>query len=464
MNNLHVDVAIVGCGTAGMSAYRAASKYSNNVVTIEGGVYGTTCARVGCMPSKLLIAAAEAAHHIQSSAGFGVHAGSIKINGREVMHRVRSERDRFVGFVLESVEEFPQESKLKGRAKFHAPGILQLDDHTLIHAKSIVIATGSAPSLPPILSDVRERVIFNDQVFEWEDLPSSIAVFGPGIIGLELGQALHRLGVRTSVFGRGGRAGIFTDPKLVEYTRKTFQSEMDFIYDPQIKSVKASANGLRIEFVDDGGKLRFEEFEFALSATGRPPNLKNLCLENSGLELDEKGIPKYNPKTLQCGESPVFLAGDVSDHLPLLHEAADEGRIAGDNAGRYPEVVDGKRRSHLTVAFTDPQMVLVGSTFQDLQRQNLDFATGEVSFENQGRSRVMRVNKGLMNVYAHRDSHRFLGAEIFGPRAEHLGHLLAWAHQQKMTIDDMLDMVFYHPVIEEGLRTALRNCLQGLKR
>jgi len=459
MKNRSVDVAIIGCGTAGMSAFRAARKHSERVVTIEGGAYGTTCARVGCMPSKLLIAAAESAHQIQSSSGFGIHTESLRIDGKQVMDRVRSERDRFVGFVLESVEDFPSDSRIKGMAKFHSPGVLEVGDDLLVHAKSIVIATGSAPSLPPLLKDVRNRVIFNDHVFDWEELPSSVAVFGPGIIGLEIGQALHRLGVRTTLFGRGGRAGIFTDPELVNYTRKTFQSELDFTYTPQIKNVSPVKDGVRIEFIDDEGNERIENYEYVLSATGRPPNLKSLALENSGLALDSSGFPQFNPDTLQCEGSSVFLAGDVTNTLPLLHEAADEGRIAGDNAGRFPDIQKGKRRSQLTIAFTDPQMVLVGSSFRELEVSNPDFLIGNVSFENQGRSRVMKVNQGLLHVYADRNSHRFLGAEIFGPRAEHLGHLLAWSHQQELSIEEMLEMAFYHPVIEEGLRTALRDCI-----
>src|SRR5687767_15249200 len=115
---LNVDVAVVGSGTAGLAAYRAARAAGKRAVIIEGGHYGTTCARVGCMPSKLLIAAAEAAHSMQHSAPFGVHAGEVRIDGPAVMERVRRERDRFVGFVLEGVESFPEEDKLRGHARF----------------------------------------------------------------------------------------------------------------------------------------------------------------------------------------------------------------------------------------------------------------------------------------------------------------------------------------------------------
>lgn len=107
MKTINVDVAIIGAGTAGMSAYRAALAHTKNVLVIEAGVYGTTCARVGCMPSKLLIAAAEAAHSAQHAAPFGVVVDSVKVDGQAVMKRVREERDRYVGFVVDSVESWP---------------------------------------------------------------------------------------------------------------------------------------------------------------------------------------------------------------------------------------------------------------------------------------------------------------------------------------------------------------------
>ena len=149
---MHTDVAIIGAGTAGMTAYRGALEHTGNLVVIEDGPYGTTCARVGCMPSKLLIAASEAAHMLQAAPGLGVHAGAIRIDGKAVMERVRRERDRFVGFVLEGVDEIPDADKLRGHARFTGPQTLQVGDHTVVNAKRIVIATGSPPTQLPQLA------------------------------------------------------------------------------------------------------------------------------------------------------------------------------------------------------------------------------------------------------------------------------------------------------------------------
>lgn len=455
MKKINVDTAVIGAGTAGLSAYRAARKHRDRVVLIESGPYGTTCARVGCMPSKLLIAAGEAAHHAREADLFGVHAGPVRVDGRAVMERVRRERDRLVGFVLESTYELPEEDRLQGHASFVDDHTLRVDDHTEVHANTFVIATGSSPFLPPLFDGLGDRLIVNDNVFDWQDLPESVAVFGPGVIGLELGQALHRLGVRTRLIGRGGGIGPLSDPQVRETAGDIFSAEFPLDPDIRVESLRRTDNGVTLGLRNRDGSWMEEQFEYVLAATGRRPNTSGLGLENTGLELDEFGVPIFDAKTLQCGGSNIFIAGDANNELAVLHEASDEGRIAGDNAGRYPFTHGGHRRSAIAVVFSDPQLALVGDLYRELKPGS--YVIGEVSFANQGRSRVMGQNKGLLHVYADLDSGRFLGAEMVGPRAEHLAHLLAWAHQQRLTISEMLDMPFYHPVIEEGLRTALRD-------
>lgn len=456
MKQLTTDVAVIGAGTAGLAAYRAAIAAGKRALLIEGGPYGTTCARVGCMPSKLLIAAAEAAHHARHTAPFGVHVdGAVRVDGREVMDRVRRERDRFVGFVLEGVEGIPADHKIKGYARFIAPGVLQIDNHTEVHAVSVVIATGSSPSVPAPFKALGDRLVVNDDVFNWSDLPRRVAVFGPGVIGLELGQALARLDVDVRVFGLSGSLGGIGDPVVRSAARKIFQQEFYLDPDARVIETKCIGDEVEIRYVALDNEERVERFDYVLMATGRRPNTAALALDKAGIPLGAHGMPEFDRETMQIGDMPVFIAGDVNADAPLLHEAADEGKIAGENAARYPDVRPGLRRASLGVVFCDPQIALVGTAFPRLAAGG--YVTGKVDFSNQGRSRVMLRNKGVLHVYADIATRSFLGAEMVGPSAEHIGHLLAWAAQQNLTIDQMLDMPFYHPVIEEGLRTALRD-------
>ena len=451
-----VDVAVIGAGSAGLPAYRAARMHTEKVVLIEGGVYGTTCARVGCMPSKLLIAAAEAAHSIETASKFGVYSSKPTINGHDVMKRVRSERDRFVGFVLESVENIDQNHHFRGHAQFIDNHTIQVEDK-IIEAKSVVISTGSSPKLMSMFNGLGDRLVVNDDIFDWDTLPESVAVFGPGVIGLELGQALHRLGVRIRIFGLSGSLKPLSDMSIKSYAENLFKDEFPLDTKANILGLELENEQVKISFVDPkNGEEKEELFDFLLAATGRSPNVNDLGLENTKLELDSLGVPLYNSSTMQCGNSSIFIAGDVNNDLPILHEAADEGKIAGDNAARFPDIKSGLRRSPVTVVFCDPQIAIVGESWSELEG-NENVVTGKVSFEGQGRSRIILKNKGLMHVYADQNSGLFLGSEFIGPHAEHLAHLMSWAHQQNMTIQQMLEMPFYHPVIEEGLRTALRD-------
>jgi len=462
MKKVYADVAVIGAGSAGLVAFRTANKLTNNVVLIEGGPYGTTCARVGCMPSKLLIAAAEAAHAVEQANDFGIRVGEISVDGTAVMDRVRSERDRFVGFVVDGVESIPESQRIRGYAKFVSDHVLQVDDHTTVYAKRVVIATGTTPTHPPILNGLGDRLVVNDDIFDWTDLPQSVAVFGPGVIGIELGQALSRLGVEVLVFGRGGPLGPLTDPKVAAAAKESLGREFYLDTDANVSRVTPNNDTVQIEYEGLDGQQHSVEVDYVIAATGRSPNVEGLSLENTSLPLDKQGVPVFDPATMRIGDSHAFIAGDVDSDRPILHEASDEGHIAGENAARFPLVTPQRRSSPLGIVFSDPQIAMVGDRYADLDGENI--VIGEVSFKDQGRSRVMLKNDGLLRVYASERSGRFLGAEVFGPRAEHMGHLLAWAHQSGMTIAQMLDMPYYHPVIEEGLRTALRDADQQLRR
>lgn len=463
MKTMQVDVAIIGAGTAGLAAYRSAKAAGASVVIIEGGDHGTTCARVGCMPSKLLIAAADAADAVGKAPGFGVHVdGVVRIDGGEVMDRVRRERDRFVDFVLGDVQDISETDRIRGHAAFVDKHTIAVADYSLIRCKSSVIATGSRATYPDTFKSLGDRLIISDDVFNWRDLPKSLAVMGPGIVGLELGQALHRLGVRVAVLGRGGRLGPINDPEILAYAVAAFNREFALEPDAHVESMERDGDRVAIRRKGADGKVDVEHFDYVLAATGRTPNVSGIGLDQTGISLDEKGVPCFDPLTTRtidaAGTSPIFIAGDANNFIPLLHEAADEGRIAGRNAARLAlgsEVTPVPRRVPIGIVFTDPQIGIVGGGYHALSAGG--FVSGQASFEDQGRSRIMLKNKGLLKVYADPATGRFLGAEMLVPAAEHLAHLLAWALQNRMTVAQMLEMPFYHPVIEEGLRTALRD-------
>jgi len=455
MKQIKVDVAVIGAGTAGMAAYRAARQAGKQVVLIESAEFGTTCARVGCMPSKLLLAAANGLHDAKAQAPRGIEGThALEANGERVFAYVRSERDYFVKGVLKETDSFPPDTVIRGFARFESRNVLLIDDSTRVEARSVVIATGSASVIPEDFKVFGDRLITSDDVFDLKTLPKRCAVFGAGPIALELGQAFARLGVDVFMFSRKNKVAALTDTPVRDALIKALQQEFYFDPDATIldKSMQDGEPTLRFKSLD--GTEHTERFDRVLVAAGRKPALASLQLEKTGITLNDKGVPLFDERSMQCSDSSIFMAGDCDGTRPFLSDAADEGKLAGDNAARFPNVQSVKRKVPFSIVFCEPQVARIGASYDDLEKQMT--VTGTVSFETQGRSRVLRQNRGLLHVYAHARTGKLLGAQACGPAVEHLGHLLAWALQLELTVEDMLKLPFYHPVIEEGLRTALK--------
>lgn len=405
------------------------------------------------MPSKLLLAAGEAAHAVATAGRFGVHVPEgVRIDDDAVLGRVRRERDGFVAGVLEALAAVPADEQVRGCARFVGPTALAVDDGTRVEARAIVIATGSRPDVPAILEDVRERVMTSDDVFDLPALPASVAVLGAGPIGLELGQALARLGVRVTICDQVRTVGGLRDPDVAAAARAALGSELDLALGVRV-AAEPCATGVRLRLDGDGG-ARTIEVERVLAATGRRPHLAGLDLATAGIACDDRGVPQHDARTLQCGTHPVFVAGDVRGGRAILHEAIDDGRIAGQNAARFPAIERPPRRTPLAIVFTEPQIAAVGAAFDALDADTVAF--GAADFAVQGRARVLGRNRGLARVWARRDDLCLLGGELVAPDAEHLAHLLAWAVQAGCTVEETLAMPWYHPVVEEGLRSAIR--------
>ncbi len=439
-----VDVAIIGAGSAGLNARRAVIAAGASFEIFDPGPLGTTCARVGCMPSKLLIAAAEAAHDAHKAKVFGVHA-DVQVEPAEVMARVRRMRDGFVSHTREGIDAVgPVVAK---QARFIGPTSLEAGGERY-DVKSVVIATGSEPVIPRPWLEFEREVLTTDEVFELPELPSSLLVVGAGIIGLELGQAMHRLGVRVTVLDVSGALAGLSDPEHVEIMRAHLGVDLHLRH--QLQSIQRSEEGLRVRFVGDDGAARDDTWERVLIAAGRSPRLKGLDLAAAGLDP----LPEIDPLTGRLGDSAVFIAGDATGERMLLHEASYEGSVAGANAAMFPELSPQPRKTALGVVFTDPQIATVG--------ERTAFV-GTFDMTGQSRAKVMARNAGRIEVYANEDR-RLTGATIIGPHAEHLGHLLAWAVEAGFDVDRALEMPFYHPVLEEGVRSALRDLSRHARR
>ncbi len=445
---MKVDTVIVGAGSAGLSALREVRRYTDDFLLVNAGHWGTTCAAVGCMPSKALIEAANAFHRRNSFEEFGIRgADGLRADIPAVLARVRKMRDGFVKGP-ESVRGKLGKRAIAGHARLLGPGRLEVNGDE-IEARAIILAPGSSPVVPGPWRDFGDRILTTDSLFEQQDLPRRIAVIGMGAIGVEIAQALARLGLEVAGFDTvDGLAGID-------------DSEVLAAFRPLIEDEIALHLGAPAELEEAGDAIRVTgagdsfDADAVLVAVGRRPNIDDLGLDTLGVALDDKGMPEVDPASLRIGDLPVFLVGDANGDRALLHEAADEGHIAGRMAAPDRESDGLCRRTPLTIVFSSPQVARVGPPLSELNAP--DIASGSFDFSKQARARMAQTAAGLLRIHAERESGRLLAAEMCVPAAEHLAHLLALAVERKMTVADMLALPFYHPVLEEGLRSALRD-------
>jgi len=447
-----VDVAIIGAGTAGLAALREVKKATERFVIINDGHYGTTCARVGCMPSKALIEAANAFHRRKDFTAFGISgAEGLEVDVPAVLARVRRLRDEFVAGTLKATDALG-ERNIPGRATLEGPNTIRVGDEW-IQAEKIIIATGTHPHVPEAWASYGDKIFTSDTLFEQEQLPARMAVIGLGPIGVELGQALARLGIEVTGFGTKDKLAGISDPAIRDIALECLAAEFDIHLGARAEVSRR--NGAFWVEADGHGV----EVDGVLAALGRRPNVAGLGLERLGVALDEAGRPRFDPETLQIENLPVYFAGDVNGRMAILHEAADDGHIAGRNA-----VADSPacyaRRVPLHITFSDPNVAIVGQAWASLNPEAI--VVGEVSFARQGRARTAEKNKGAIRIYAAKTTGKLLGAELCVAEGEHMAHLLALAISRGLSVSDFLGMPIYHPVLEEGLRAALRRITKAL--
>jgi dihydrolipoamide dehydrogenase len=426
-NNGNPRVVVIGTGTAGTAAARAARDAGAEVTAVRGGaIQGTTCASVGCMPSKALLAAAARARGTTDGA-FGVL--DARIDSPTALARADHLRRRFATAAPARMEDM---HVLAGDARFDADGLWVADERVAYDA--LVVATGAQPRIPEAYANVEPLYTYRTV---WEaDLPERIGIVGGGAIGVELGSALAALGHTVTLFEGSERLRVPVEDRLADLL---------------VERLRAA--GVRCVFgeepdVDPGPPIVLHtadhraEVDAVLLGVGSEPVLPEGMLDALGLDAD--ALDTVDPSNLQLGDGPVFVAGDLVPP-PILHQATREGEAAGRNAARWPDVQTVDRGTPLQIVFSSPQVARAGKPDEAVVFAHFDF-------RDQGRSVLDGHADGAMRLGADADG-RLVSAEIVHEDAEHVAHLLCWVMHTPVT--SLLDRPVYHPTVLEGVMTAL---------
>lgn len=445
---LEADLCVIGAGSGGLSVAAVAAQMGARVVLIEKGKMGGDCLNAGCVPSKSLIAAAHAAHAVRTSGRFGVNGHEPEIDALKVRSHVR---DVIAGIApYDSVERFEGlgVTVLRAAARFTGPNEVQAAE-TRVRARRFVVATGSAPFVPPIpgLADV--PALTNETIFDLDARPDHLIVIGGGPIGIEMAQAHRRLGAAVTVLEHG-RILPKDDPDAVAVVRGRLLAEGVAIREgAKVVSAARRGNGVAVTAEIDGVLVEIAGSHL-LVAAGRRANVEGLGLEQAGIEHSPKGINV--DARLRTSNRRVFAIGDVAGGYQFTHMAAYHAGIVIRNAlFRWPATVDA--RAVPWVTYTDPELAHVGLTAAGAESQGLSVSIASFDFAENDRARAERETDGFAKIVVGKRG-KVLGATIVGRSAGEL--ILPWvlAIGQGLGIGAMAGVIAPYPTLSEISKRA----------
>ena len=442
------DVLILGGGTAGTAAAKAAALTGARTAMFNDGELGGLCILRGCMPTKTMLHAAHLRHEAEHHRTPGIARGALDADFAAVMRNKDEKVARFKRAKISGIESGDYEV-IDARARFTGPDTVEAAGKSYRFTKGAVIAVGSIITTPPIsgLEDVPYWT--SDDIMALTAYPESVAVIGSGAIGLELAQFLARMGTRVELISR---RPVFADwgASIVQEMANSLADEPNFTnHAPGTPvAIQKSDDGVAVQIKTASGEQTIHARHLLLAA-GRRAAVDGLNLELAGVEMDGRQV-KAGPD-MRTTNPKIFVAGDASGERLLLHVANWEGAAAGAGAAGVAEVDPVERRLNMSVVFTDPPLATVGLTEEQAQAQGIDCMVAETQVAQTGRAITMDVAHGVMRLVATADRGEILGAQILGPRADDLIHAVSAVMYYRGTAKDMLAMPWYHPTLSEVL-------------
>ncbi len=447
------DFVIVGGGAAAFAAATKASELGVRTVMINDGLpIGGTCVNVGCMPSKHLLAVSDEVFYPQrplfEALGHHKPAFDFKAAIEEKSRLIGALRDTNYHQVLGS---FKGVDYIEGRARFRSASEIQVNGDVLA-ARTVLIATGSRPAVPPLPGLDGVRYLTNREALELEELPGSLIVIGAGPIGLELGQMFLHFGTRVTLLEKIPQILPRIEPEIADELQRALEGEgMEIECACEITRVWQEGERRFVE-ADVMGERRVFEADQLLVATGVVPNVDDIGLEAAGVARDARGFIRVN-QYMQTSVPGIYAAGDVVGGMFLETVAAKEGMMATANA------FEGAARTidYDTIpaaVFTNPQVATVGLTEEEEVRRFQACACRTVGVARLPKAQAIKETRGLIKMVIHPETSRVVGVHIVAPHAADLIHEAVLAVKFGLTIDDIIDTVHVFPTLSEGIKLA----------
>lgn len=428
-----VDLAVVGSGSAAFAAAIHARDLGRSVVLVERGTVGGTCVNVGCIPSKSLIAAANERWRAARNAFPGVTTSAGAVDMRALLGGVGEivgtlQQRKYVDLAATHGIELRM-----GEARFVAPDELLVDGERL-DAQAVIVATGSAPAVPPIAGLREAGYLTSTTLLELEVLPPSMVVLGGGYVGLEYAQAFSRLGSSVTLIARSGIAK-HEEPPIRDALRDALRDEgITVIEQATVRRVDRAGEVRRVH-LDTSDGARSVDGHALLVATGRRPTTDGLGLEHAGIETDASGAVVVDARMATTNDR-VWAAGDCCDVPQFVYVAAQMGLTAAANALEHADrSIDFRALPRIT--FTDPTLAAVGLTEAQAHAQGIDCRCHTIDLAPASRPWVDRDLRGAIRIVARRDNEQVIGMSVLASHAEHVILAGQLAIRHELTLSDL---------------------------
>ncbi|MGH2546680.1 MAG: mercury(II) reductase [Actinomycetota bacterium] len=445
------DLVAIGSGGAAFAAAIRATNLGARVGIVESATVGGTCVNTGCVPSKNLLAAAEAYH----TAGHHPFTGITTSQDGVDLAAAVTMKDEVVtylrGWKYEELAEKYGFEVIRGEARFTGPDAVAVDGRELL-AEHYLVATGSTPWAPPIPGLEDPGYLTSTTAMELKDLPEQLVVIGGNYIGLEMGQLFSRLGAKVTVIEALSRLAPLEEPEISSWITKVFGDEgIEAVTSATITRVERSGER-RVVHLEDGRTFETDE---VLVATGRRPNVQGLGLEAAGIELTDRGAIKVDDE-LRTTNPMVFAAGDVTGAPQFVYVAAAHGTLAADNA-----ITGGHGKVDYTamprVTFTDPQIAAVGLTDEEANRQGYRCQCRVVELEHIPRPLVNRDTRGAFKIVAERETGKILGVHVIAAGAGDVIQSAVYAVKFGLRVQDLAETWAPYLTMSEGLKLTAQS-------
>ncbi|QPJ62241.1 MAG: dihydrolipoyl dehydrogenase [Candidatus Nitronauta litoralis] len=442
------DVIILGGGSAGYSAADTAERQGARVAIVDPGPLGGLCILRGCMPTKTLLRSSDVISLMKRAREFGLLPVDARADLSAIIDRKNKLIDEFASYRIEQLHN-PRFSLIQERGEFISPNEIQAGSKTL-SADSIIIATGSVVnhdfSVPGLDN---ANCLTSDDVLTLREQPESMIVLGGGPVALELAQFYQRIGTQVTLIQRSAHILSTGDEDLARPVEERLREEgMQVFTDTKLLNVKETAGQKQIAFEHEG-KEQTVEAATILQALGRRPNIDGLNLEVAGVQT-EGGRVRVDAE-MRTSQKNIFSIGDVNGKHEIVHIAIEQGEIAGHNAlnADNPRRYDDRLKT--SVVFTDPQVASVGLSEKECKAQGIDYRAASYPFNDHGKSMCLGETHGHVKLLSDPESGKLLGGHIVGPEAGELIHQLVAIMYFNGTMQDMLNMPYYHPTLSEIL-------------